>query len=175
MGRTVGIILIVAGLVICLICALTMFAGYTSRLFEQSGTAGAVLGFALFGVVPLLILGGVGVFLFVRGTQEAAEMVDVQKKERLLGMIQSAGKVAIGNAAIEMKMTRDQVKNAIFELVNQGLFSGYINWQEGMFYSKDLAQVQTTKCPNCGGEREAVGKGIVKCPYCGVELFLPQG
>jgi DNA-directed RNA polymerase subunit RPC12/RpoP len=125
--------------------------------------------------VPLLILGGVGVFLFVRGTQEAAEMVDVQKKERLLGMIQSAGKVAIGNAAIEMKMTRDQVKNAIFELVNQGLFSGYINWQEGMFYSKDLAQVQTTKCPNCGGEREAVGKGIVKCPYCGVELFLPQG
>ena len=175
MGRTVGIILIVAGLVICLICALTMFAGYTSRLFEQSGTAGAVLGFALFGVVPLLILGGVGVFLFVRGTQEVAEMVDVQKKERLLGMIQSAGKVSIGNVAIEMKMTRDQVKNAIFELVNQGLFSGYINWQEGMFYSKDLAQVQTTKCPNCGGEREAVGKGIVKCPYCGVELFLPQG
>jgi hypothetical protein len=158
--------------VICLICALTMFAGYTSRLFEQSGTAGAVLGFALFGVVPLLILGGVGVFLFVRGTQEVAEMVDVQKKERLLGMIQSAGKVSIGNVAIEMKMTRDQVKNAIFELVNQGLFSGYINWQEGMFYSKDLAQVQTTKCPNCGGEREAVGKGIVKCPYCGVELFL---
>jgi len=133
-----------------------------------------VLGFVLLGIVPFLILGGVGVFLFIKGGQEAVEMEDVRKKERLLGMIQAAGKVSLASAAIELKMTRDQVKNAILELVNQGLFSGYINWQEQMFYSKDLSQMQTTKCPNCGGEREAVGKGLVKCPYCGVELFLPQ-
>jgi len=174
MGRTVGIVLTIAGLAICLVCALTMFAGVTSSLFPETGTAGALLGFALFGIMPLLILGGVGIFLFVKGGQEVAEMADVQKKERLLGMIQSAGKVSLGNAAIEMKMTQQQVKDAIFELVNQGLFSGFINWQEGTFYSKDLAQVQTTKCPNCGGQREAVGKGLVKCPYCGVELFIPQ-
>ena len=136
--------------------------------------AGAVLGIALFGVVPLLILGGVGVFMFIKGGQEAVEMEDVRKKERLLGMIQAAGKVSLASAAIELKMTRDQVKNAILDLVNQGLFSGYINWQEQIFYSKDLSQMQTTKCPNCGGQREAVGKGLVKCPYCGVELFLPQ-
>lgn len=173
MGRIVGIILIVAGVLICGVVSLFMFAG--SQGGEGLTNAAAVLGIGLFGVVPLLILGGVGVFMLVRGRHEEAEMADVRKKERLLGMIQSQGKVAIGNAAIEMKMTRDQIKNAIYELVNQGLFSGYANWQEGVFYSKDLAQVQTTKCPNCGGERDAVGKGLVKCPYCGVELFLPQG
>jgi tRNA(Ile2) C34 agmatinyltransferase TiaS len=112
--------------------------------------------------------------MFIKGGQEATEMADVRKKERLLGMIQAAGKVSLASAAIELKMTRDQVKNAILDLVNQGLFSGYTNWQEQMFYSKDLSQMQTTKCPNCGGQREAVGKGLVKCPYCGVELFLPQ-
>jgi hypothetical protein len=174
MGRTIGIILVVAGLVICLACSATMFAGQASGLFEQSGSAGAILGFVLFGIVPFLILGGVGVFLFIKGGQEAAEMADVQKKERLMGMIQAAGKVSLASAAIELKMTRDQVKNAILDLVNQGLFSGFINWQEQMFYSKDLSQMQTTKCPNCGGQREAVGKGLVKCQYCGVELFLPQ-
>lgn len=175
-GRIVGIVLIIAGVAICGIVSLFLGVG---ALAAGGGPgvsrAGALLGVAMFGVVPLLILGGVGVFLFVKGGQEAVEMADVQKKERLLGMIQAAGKVSIGNIAIEMKMTQPQVKDAIFELVNQGLFSGYINWQEGMFYTKDLAQVQTTKCPNCGGQREAVGKGLVKCPYCGVELFLPQG
>ena len=173
-GRIVGIILIVVGLVICLACSLTMCAGTTTNLFPQSGVAGAILALVLFGIVPFLILSGVGMFLFIKGGQEAAEMQDVRKKERLLGMIQAAGKISLANAAIELKMTRDQVTNAILELVNQGLFSGYINWQEQMFYSKDLSQMQTTKCPNCGGEREAVGKGLVKCPYCGVELFLPQ-
>ncbi|HEX7594182.1 MAG TPA: hypothetical protein VF429_08440 [Anaerolineae bacterium] len=174
-GRIVGIVLIIAGVAICGI--VTLFLG-VGALAAGGGPgvsrAGAVLGIALFGVTPLLILGGIGAFLFVKGGQEAVEMADVQKKERLLGMIQAAGKVSLGSAAIEMKMTQQQVKDAIFELVNQGLFSGYINWQEGMFYTKDLAQMQTTKCPNCGGQREAVGKGLVKCPYCGVELFLPQ-
>lgn len=175
MGRIVGIILMIAGLGICIVVSLFMGVGALAA-GEGPGLsrAGSILGIALFGVVPLLILGGVGAFLFIQGGKEAAEMADVQKKERLLGMIQSAGQVSIGNAAVEMKMTRDQVKYAIFDLVNQGLFSGYINWQEGIFYSRDLSQMETTKCPNCGGERQVVGKGIVKCPYCGAELFLPQ-
>lgn len=175
MGRIIGIVLIVAGILICGV--VTLFMGVGALMAGEGPSvsrAGAVLGIALFGVIPFLILGGVGVFLFIKGGQEAAEMADVRKKERLMGMIQAAGKVSLANAAIELKMTREQVKTAILDLVNQGLFSGYINWQEQMFYSKDLAQVQTTKCPNCGGQREAVGKGLVKCPYCGVELFLPQ-
>lgn len=175
MGRTIGVILIIAGLVVCIIAALFVGSGVLAPTESQKlSVAGAILGLALFGVIPFVILAGVGIFLFIRGGQEAVEMAEVQKQERLLGMIQSQGKVSIGNAAIELKLTRDQVKDMIYTLVNQGLFSGYINWQEGMFYSKDISQVETTKCPNCGGEREVVGKGIVKCPYCGVELFIPQ-
>ena len=166
----------VAGLAICGIVSLFVGLGAAGSGPSESSlsSAGAVLGVALFGLLPLLILGGVGVFLFIKGGQEAGEMADVQKKERLLGMVQAAGKVSLGSIAIELKMTQPQVKDAIFELVNQGLFSGYIDWKEGMFYTKDLAQVQTNKCPNCGGQREVVGKGLVKCPYCGVELFIPQ-
>ena len=173
-GRIIGIVLMIAGLAICGIVTLFLGLGAVGSGPTGLSGAGAVLGIALFGVVPLLILGGIGVFLFVKGGQEAVEMAGVRKKDRLLGMIQAAGKVSIGNAVIELKMTRDQIKEAILDLVNQGLFSGYINWQEMTFYSKDLSQMQTTKCPNCGGQREAVGKGVVKCPYCGVELFLPQ-
>ncbi len=33
-------------------------------------------------------------------------------------------------------------------------------------------QPDFTTCPNCGGQLELGGKGIIKCPYCGAEIFL---
>ena len=169
-GRTVGVILIVVGLVFCLIVAAFVGSGLATG---RVNVAGAILGVGVFGVIPLLLFAGVGVYLFVRGSAEAREMAQVRKKERLLGMIQAQGKVSLNTILIEQHMTREEVRNDIYELVNQGLFSGYIDWQSATFYSKDAARVGSNKCPNCGGVREIVGKGIVKCPYCGVELFIP--
>jgi hypothetical protein len=169
-GRTVGLVLVVVGLVICLVAALFVGSGLATG---RTNLAATILGVSMFGVIPLLLFGGVGVYLFVRGGAEARELADVRKKERLLGMIQAQGKVSLNSIMIEQHLTREQVRNDIYELVNQGLFSGYIDWQTATFYSKDAARVGTNKCPNCGGIREVVGKGIVKCPYCGVELFVP--
>jgi hypothetical protein len=97
----------------------------------------------------------------------------VRQKERLLGMIQAQGKVTLNTIMVEQHLNREQVQNYIYELVQQGLFSGYIDWKNATFYSQDASRVGSNKCPNCGGVREIVGKGIVKCPYCGVELFIP--
>lgn len=169
-GRTVGIILVVAGLLVCLVA--TLFVG-SGLLSGRSNLAATILGVGLFGVIPLVLLGGVGAYLVVSGTAEARQMAEVRKKERLLGMIQAQGKVSLNAIMIEQHLTREQVRNDIYDLVNQGLFTGYIDWQSATFYSKDAARVGSNKCPNCGGIREVVGKGIVKCPYCGVELFIP--
>lgn len=169
-GKTVGIILIVVGLVICLVVTLWVGSGATSG---QTGTTGAVLGIGALGILPLLLFGGVGAFLYMRGSAEAQELTQVRQKERLLGLIQAQGKATLNTIMIEQHLTREQVKNYIYELVQQGLFSGFIDWSTTTFYSKDAARVGSNKCPNCGGVREVVGKGIVKCPYCGVELFIP--
>ncbi len=169
-GRTAGIILIAVGLMFCLVVGL--WAG--AQMAAQSLTpAAAILGVGVFGILPLLLFGGVGVYVFVRGSAEQRELAEVRKKERLLGMIQAQGKVSLNTIMIEQHMTREEVRNDIYELVNQQLFSGYIDWQTATFYSKDAGKVGSNKCPNCGGVREIVGKGIVKCPYCGVELFIP--
>lgn len=169
-GRIIGVILIVAGLLFCLVVGLFVGSGFASG---RANFAATILGIGIFGLVPLLLLGGVGVYLFVRGGAEERDMAQVRKKERLLGMIQAQGKASLNSIMIEQHMTREEVRNDIYDLVNQGLFSGYIDWQSATFYSKDAARVGTNKCPNCGGIREFVGKGIVKCPYCGVELFVP--
>jgi hypothetical protein len=170
-GKIVGIILMVAGVVILAVASIFIGSGMASGAATTSGT---ILGIALCGVLPCLILGGVGVFLFIQGNKEEAELADVRKKEKLLGLIQAQGKVSIGTAVLETKMTRDQVKSAIYELVNQGLFAGYIDWSTQTFFSQDASKVGSNSCPNCGGVRELVGKGMIKCPYCGAELFIPQ-
>src|SRR5919108_2340419 len=169
-GKTIGLILMLVGVVILVVAAAFVGSGLASHQVQASG---AILGIALFGVLPLLLLGGAGAYLYVQGRAEARELAQVRQKERLLGMIQAQGKVPLGQAMIDMKMSREDITNAIYELVNQGLFAGYIDWTAQTFYSQDAARVGSNQCPNCGGVRELVGKGIVKCPYCGATLFIP--
>src|SRR4051794_8343692 len=169
-GRTAGMILIGVGVVIFVVAVIFIGSGLGS---EQVQMSGAILGITLFGVLPLLLFGGVGAFVLTRGRAEERELAEVRKKERLLGLIQSQGQVSLNTIIVELKMTRDEVKQSIYELVNQGLFAGYINWSTLTFYSQDASKIESNKCPNCGGVRELVGKGVVQCPYCGVELFIP--
>jgi len=87
-------------------------------------------------------------------------------------MVLTQGRLAVADAALELDVTRDEVKAFVYDLVGKGLFTGYINWSDGILYARDASEMRTNKCPNCGGVRELVGKGVVRCPYCGSELFL---
>ena len=167
-GKTIGLILIGAGIVLLLAVIGLLVVLATSEGLGAGGLAlGIVLIIAI--VVPLV---AVGVFLLVRGGQEAAEMAQVAQEKKLLNMIVAQGKVSVAEAALELKLTRDQVKNFVYDLVGKGLFTGYVNWDEGTLISQQASQMPRDKCPNCGGQLELAGKGIVKCPYCGAEIFL---
>jgi hypothetical protein len=167
-GKLAGILLIAAGVVGAVIAAAWLLSGIAG---EQLTTSGAILGFALalIIVVPLI---GAGIYLTVRGQSEAQELETVRKERRILEMVQAQGKVGIADVALELRATRDQVKAWIYDLVGKGLFSGYINWNEGILYSRQASQLKTNKCPNCGGQVELAGKGVVRCPFCGTEIFL---
>ncbi len=163
-GRVLGIILIIGGIGLCLLM------GVLSLATAQT-TSGRVLGAVIGAVIGLPIV-GVGVFLFIRGQQEAKAMAVVQQQKKLLGMVRAQGRVNIADAALELDVSRDQVKEWVYDLVNKGLFTGYINWDDGDLISVDAAKMDKTKCPYCGGELELAGKGVVQCPYCGTEIFL---
>lgn len=170
-GRTIGVILIIVGIGIFVAIAgwiLASSVGPESSLKLSGAVLGLVLTFVL--AAPLV---GIGAFMLVRGQREAAAFAEVEKERKLLGMVQTQGQVAIPDVALELDASRDRVKDWIYDLVDKGLFAGYINWDDGVLYSRDAAQLRgKNKCPNCGGEVELAGKGVVKCPYCGAEIFL---
>lgn len=168
-GKTIGIILIAVGLVIVIGAALCLLPSLLEGELRASGFAlGLVLAF-LFVTVPMV---AVGIFMFVRGQSEAKQLAVAAKEKKLLNMVQAQGRVKVADVAIELDEPMSTVKQFIYDLVGKGLFTGYINWDEGVLYARQASEMRSTRCPNCGGQRELVGKGVVKCPYCSSELFL---
>ena len=149
-------------------------ANFTEAAGEQGNTGGMVLGIA-FSALPALLFVGVGGYLFTRGRAEAAQMAEVTKQKKILNIIMTRGKASISDIVLEMGTDAEQVKAWIYDLVGKGLFSGYINWKDGILYSRQASQMREGgKCPNCGGQLELTGKGVISCPFCGSEIFLAQ-
>lgn len=169
-GKILGLILIIAGLGLFLLAALWVGAGVLSEKFDDLAAPVLGLGLAFLIAAPIV---GIGAFLLLKGRQEAVEMAHVQQQRKLLGMVQTKGQVDVAQAALELKLSRDQVRDMVYDLVNKGFFTGYINWQQGLLYSVDASKLKEgSRCPNCNGALELAGKGVVHCPYCGTDIFL---
>ncbi|MGH2626523.1 MAG: hypothetical protein ACRDHY_07735 [Anaerolineales bacterium] len=136
----------------------------------QSG--GMILGLFLL-AVPVVVLGGAGLFLRSRGRQEAVEDATRVELRRILDLVESRGEIPVSDLVLELKSTRDKVQQQVHALVGMGVFSGYINWDDGILYSTQASSLRSLdRCKKCGGELKLAGKGVVKCPYCGTEYFL---
>jgi DNA-directed RNA polymerase subunit RPC12/RpoP len=145
-------------------------------LVSSAGTGGKVLGLVFLAILILPVIGA-GVFMLFRGQAEVKDQAEVQKQRMVLNMVETRGKVRISDIALEINGTRDQVQKYIYDLVGKGLFTGYVNWNEGVLLAQQASELEgRTTCPNCGGALELAGKGMVVCPYCGSEIFLkPTG
>lgn len=169
-GKTVGLILTAAGVVLAIALGLWLYFGFSEGKLEASGAA---FGGALFAGVLILPLVGAGLFLFKKGSDEERDLVRVREQRKLLDMVKTRGQVAVADLVLELNATTDKVRNDIYDLVGRGLFSGYVDWDKGVLYSVDASALKgQSNCPNCGGQLELAGKGVIKCPYCGSEIFL---
>ena len=168
-GRLLGIILTIVGFGVAVIAGLWLAVQVSS---QQLQAGGAVVGAGL-AFIPVALLIGAGIYLYVRGGEEAKEESTMRKQRQLLDIVKSRGQVGINDLALEMSLSVDAVKSMIHDLVGLQVFSGYVNWNDGTLYSSDAAKLRELKqCKNCGGEIKLAGKGVVVCPFCGTEYFL---
>ncbi len=169
-GRLIGISLIVVGLGIAAIAGL--FLAIQAGADDEFSVGGAVLG-AFFVFVPVAIMVVFGLLLIAKAGQEAQEETVMRNQRRLLDIVSSRGQVGVHEVALEMNVSVDSVKEMVHQLVGLQVFSGYVNWNDGVLYSSDAGQLRDLdRCKRCGGDIELAGKGVVVCPYCGTEYFL---
>ncbi len=135
-------------------------------------TGGRVLAF-LFVFTIAAPLTGLGLYVLQRGHVEEAEQQHVRRQQKLLDMVTTRGKLEVAQAAVELGLNREQTRQLIYDLVANQLFTGYVDWQDGVLYSAGAAKLDGGQCPKCGGKLELTGKGRLECPYCGAEVFLP--
>jgi hypothetical protein len=168
-GRLTGIILTVVGLIIAVIGGLWLASQVASGQLESGGaivTAGVIF-------IPVALLVGFGIYQYVQGGQQMAEESVMQKQRQLLDIVKSRGQVSVEDMAMELHVPRDNVQEMVHQLVGLQVFSGYVNWKEGILYSQEASSLrELDKCKNCGGEIVLAGKGVVVCKYCGTEYFL---
>ncbi len=169
-GRILGIILIGIALIVLIVAALWLVV---EPLQAGGSLGGAVLGLFLVLLIFVLPIGAGGVYLLTKSTQETAQYEDIAKQRKILNMVLTQGKVSLSDVAIELDAPIDTVEDMVRDLVGKQLFSGAINWKDGILYSEQASELKADqKCPNCGGKLELVGKGVIECPYCGAEVFL---
>jgi DNA-directed RNA polymerase subunit RPC12/RpoP len=169
-GRTVGIILIAIAVIVAIVAAALLFAQVAN---EETTITGAILGLFIVLLVFVLPLGGGGIYLLSRGKQEVTEFAEVQKQKKILNMVLAQGQVRLSEVALELNTPMDQVEEMVRDLVGKNLFSGAINWNEGLLYSKQASKLKVDqKCPNCGGQLQLAGKDVIECPFCGSTVFL---
>lgn len=126
-----------------------------------------------FGFIVGAPLIGFGVAAINKGQAESAEEAIIGKQRKLLNMVTTQGKVNLAEVALELNVTRDEARTTVRDLVGKQLFSGYIDWDQDMLYSVEAQKLKDNgACPKCGGKLELAGKGLIKCPYCGTEVFL---
>lgn len=169
-GRLIGILLIISGAILGIAIAAWLFAGNEEGNLEGSG---AILGFVILLAVIVLPLIGTGSYILERANREASQEVDLDRQRKMLDTVMTQGQVSIPDLALQAGSSRALVEDDLRGLIGLGLFSGYVDWKRGMLYSVDAANLsEMTQCPNCGGELSLAGKGLVKCEFCGAEIFL---
>ena len=168
-GRAIGISLIVIGVGVAAIAGIFL----AIQVGDDSLSAGgAVLG-AFIVFIPVALLVGFGLLMVIKAGQEAQEETVMRNQRRLLDIVRSRGQVGVHEVALEMNVSVDSVKEMVHQLVGLQVFSGYVNWNDGVLYSSDASQLrELDRCKRCGGDIQLAGKGVVLCPYCGTEYFL---
>jgi len=153
--------------------------GFFGLAWGAASIAGGTLNVTGFLLLLLILtpieamLIGAGVYILRSSSSETAEMIEVKRQRKILSALQTQGKLSLSDAALEVDATLDQIKQDVYDLVGKGLFSGYVNWEDRMLYSRQARALRDAgSCPNCNGTLELAGKGVIKCPYCDTEIFL---
>ena len=169
--KAIGIALALLGLAWLVAVGAFILSAHAAGKLDLPATA---LGLGIFTFFPALALFIGAAFLLRAAKKVDQELREIAVERAILERLEARGQLYIPQVAAELHCSVEDIRAAVYRIAGKNLLSGYVNWQEQKLYSKDAAKlVEAGTCPNCGGKLELAGKGVIRCPYCGTEIFIP--
>ena len=168
-GRTAGIFVTIGGCsVACGGSTVFALAKFNTNMNVGWTISGIILSVVV--ASPLVIF---GTRLFQRGQRELKRLKMIKKQKKLLCILKAQGFAQIDELTKTLQTDPADVRRLIYDLVQQNLFHGYVNWEDGMLYPKPAVELQrATHCPQCGVEKNFKRNGVVQCQTCKAQIFL---
>lgn len=167
--RRQGSVAIALGFVLTVIAGLILafLANDTLDTFQLLISAGIV--FVL--VAPIF---GFGIYRYASSAQAEAHLVadEMEKPRQLLDILKANGQADLETLSRELGSSADEIKAMIDDLISLELFSGIINWDEGIIALIDpnvLKLIDT--CKNCHNPISMKESGVTICPHCGTQYY----
>ncbi len=102
--------------------------------------------------------------------EEEADAILSWREKRFLNIMEVQKQMRVLALAGVLKMSGQEFREYIHKIAAAGLFSGYVDWDEGLvcaMRSEEMAH----ECPKCKALRQTDGEDVAVCEWCGVELF----
>jgi len=97
-----------------------------------------LIGVALLGFIPSAILAGFGAYRYIQADEEPDDIpdVDVWHQRELVDLLHQHRAISISDVATQLDISEQDVKDAVRQLLELGIFTGDIDWDNDMLYSQ---------------------------------------
>lgn len=125
--------------------AIAVLVGLWIAIQVTSGESfGDVLGNAITGFIPSALLVGIGAYRYVQDREPPDEIpdVDVYHQRALVDLIHQRGVITVAEAANALEISENDVRDAVRQLLELQIFTGYIDWNTDTLYSQRTKQLE---------------------------------
>jgi hypothetical protein len=153
---------------------LALIAGLFLASRAAEAETGALVGTALVAFIPVALLIGAGIVLYMRQSPAEEPVVStVHLQRELLDVLRERRSMTVDALAETLDTEPEQVNEMVHQLAALQIFSGYLDRRNetlSIVEPDDLRQQHT--CLVCETPIDLNGQGTVICRVCGTEYFL---
>lgn len=167
-NRRIGQALVVTGFVVA--TAVGLFLAVQA----SAGKIGARQATMISGVVfvALVPIVGYGIFLYTKQDDPPPAISPILKQRELMDVLRSREQMEISELAQQLDITERTAQEMIQDLITLDIFSGFVNWDDGVVSCMDAEQLlQLSHCSICDIPIQ-VKHGIV-CQVCKTGYYAP--
>lgn len=89
---------------------------------------------------------------------------------RLFTILKDRQEMSFAEIGEALGVSEQEAHLAVRHLITKKLFTGYVNWAEGIVYPRPDMTFEEATCPACGSVVKTTPRGTKKCAACGAEL-----